>query len=158
MAYAGGSQAKEARYRMSIAAAIGMKAQMIGGGSLAHALNSQIVVSCNGTHGAACSILLPYNMKFVLSAVPERLGRIAELMGEKIDNLTTSQAAKRAIEAVRKLSKDLGVPQTLKEMGVNEADLDRFADNLIERLERLSYLGFRRIRRDDVIQIYKSAL
>jgi alcohol dehydrogenase class IV len=157
-AYAGDRESREARYKMSIAAAVGMKAQMLGGGSLAHALNSQVVVSHNCTHGAACSILLPYNMEFVMPAVAERLVKIAELMGEETCTLSTIEASNKAVEAVRRLSFDVGMPQRLSDVGVTEADLPKFADNLIGRIETLTYRSFRHIDREEIVQFYKSAL
>jgi len=87
-AYTRGNEAVEARYNMSLAAAVAMKAAMLGGASLAHALNNEISMKVHVTHGAAVTILLPHVMQFELTAAPERFARIAELMGEEVTGNT----------------------------------------------------------------------
>lgn len=160
LAYTRGSQATEARYKMSIAAAIGMKALIVASSSLAHALNFELSYKTHITHGAAVALLLPHNMQFELRAAPERFAKIAELMGEKVDRLSSREAAQKAVEAVKRLSKDVGMAQTLSEVGITEADIPKFVDNLINfrPLKSIQDVSLRNVSREDLVQIYTAAL
>ena len=59
----------------------------------------------------------------------EKFREIARMMGVKnVDSMTQDEYRKAAVDAVRQLSKDVGIPQTLKEIGVKEEDLPALAD------------------------------
>lgn len=45
-----------------------------------------------------------------------------------VDEMTQEEYRRAAVDAVRQLSKDVGIPQTLKEIGVKEEDLDALAE------------------------------
>ena len=70
------------------------------------------------------------------------------------------EAAQKAVDAVTRLSQDLGVPQKLSEVGITEADITRFANYLAEvGLPGLRKISFRDdLNQDDLIEIYKAAL
>ena len=69
----------------------------------------------NTPHGMACAILLPTAMKFNAPKTGKRYIEIAKAMGVKgVEKMTLVQARKAAIAAVEKLSKDVGIPPTLK--------------------------------------------
>ena len=157
-ACAKGAQVIEARYIMSIAASLAIKAIESGSG-LAHKMNSELVVKAHITHGAACTILIPHNMQFELEAAPQRFVRIAELMGEKVDGLSTREAAQKAVDAVKRLSKDVGMPQTLTEVGITEDDISGLVDNLFKfRLPMLQASTLRDVTRDNLVEIFRAAL
>jgi alcohol dehydrogenase len=50
-------------------------------------------------------------------------------LGERVDGLAPVDAADVAIAAIRKLSKDVGIPTGLAELGVKEADFELMATN-----------------------------
>ena len=77
----------------------------------AHAMAHPLGGYFNVPHGVANAILLPYIMDFNRIANPEKFSRIAELMGEE----STPQGA---VEAVKKLNRDLGIPEKLSQYGV----------------------------------------
>ena len=58
-------------------------------------------------------------MAFNVPADPVRFARVAEAMGERIDNLSVRAAADRAVEAVRVLSADVGIPTSLADIGID---------------------------------------
>ncbi|HHX63749.1 MAG TPA: iron-containing alcohol dehydrogenase, partial [Chloroflexi bacterium] len=61
-------------------------------------------------HGLANALFLPYVMAFNRIACREQYARVAMLLGEKIEGLSLDEASRRGVEAVRRLSLDLGVP------------------------------------------------
>ena len=80
-------------------------------------------------HGVANAVLLPYVMEFNASHTGEKFREIARAMGVRgVDEMTQEEYRRAAVDAVRQLSKDVGIPQTLKEIGVKEEDLDALAE------------------------------
>lgn len=80
-------------------------------------------------HGVANAVLLPYVMEFNAPYTGSKFREIARVMGVKgVDEMSEEQYRKAAIDAVKSLKKDVGIPETLKEIGVKEEDLDALAD------------------------------
>ena len=80
-------------------------------------------------HGVANAVLLPYVMAFNADYTGEKFREIARAMGVKgVDEMSESEYRAAAINAVKQLSADVGIPATLKEIGVKEEDLDALAD------------------------------
>lgn len=76
-------------------------------------------------HGVANAIILPTVMEYNAPATGDKYKHIAKAMGvEDTDNMTQDEYRKAAIDAVKKLASDVGIPATLKEIGVKEEDLD----------------------------------
>ncbi len=75
-------------------------------------------------HGVANAIILPTVMEYNASATGEKYRDIAKAMGvEGTDAMTLDEARAAAIEAVKKLSSDVGIPADLKEI-VKAEDID----------------------------------
>ncbi|MHB9097939.1 MAG: iron-containing alcohol dehydrogenase [Syntrophales bacterium] len=71
-------------------------------------------------HGMANAILLPHVMRYNLLADSGKYRRIAELLGEDCSGLSDREAARIAIDAVVELSRDIGIPKSLSEVGITE--------------------------------------
>ena len=80
-------------------------------------------------HGVANAVLLPYVMEFNAPYTGTKFREIARAMGVKnVDKMKQSEYREAAIKAVTKLKKDVGIPKTLKEIGVKKEDLEALAD------------------------------
>lgn len=80
-------------------------------------------------HGVANAILLPTVMEYNAPATGEKYRDIAKAMGVKgVDDMSLEDARKAAIDAVRQLSKDVGIPENLKGI-VKEEDIDFLAQS-----------------------------
>lgn len=80
-------------------------------------------------HGVANAVLLPYVMAFNADYTGEKFREIARAMGVKgVDEMSEAEYRSAAINAVKQLSSDVGIPATLKEIGVKAEDLDALAD------------------------------
>lgn len=78
-------------------------------------------------HGVANAIILPTVMEYNAEYTGEKYKHIAKAFGvENVDTMTQEEYRKAAVEAVKKLSQDVGIPQNLKEI-VKEKDLDFLA-------------------------------
>ena len=80
-------------------------------------------------HGVANAILLPTVMEYNAPATGEKYRDIAKVMGvDGVDNMTLEDARKSAIQAVKQLSADVGIPADLKEI-VDTKDSDFLAQS-----------------------------
>lgn len=80
-------------------------------------------------HGIANAVLLPYVMEFNASHSGTKYREIAKAMGVKnVDSMKQKEYRDAAINAVKKLSKAVGIPKTLKEIGVKKEDLEALTD------------------------------
>lgn len=71
-------------------------------------------------HGMSCGVALPYAMEFNLVILPDRLGLVAEATGVDVTGLSQREAAYEGIYAARQLVKDIGLPTSLRELGVRK--------------------------------------
>lgn len=76
-------------------------------------------------------------------------------MGVRTEGLSVSEAADQAIEVIKKLSRQLGIPASLKELGVKEEDFGIMADNAKKDVCQLT--NPRTATREQVIEIYRQA-
>lgn len=80
-------------------------------------------------HGVANAIILPTVMEYNAPATGEKYRDIAKAMGvEGVDAMSIDEARKAAIDAVKQLSKDVGIPADLKEI-VKPEDVDFLAQS-----------------------------
>jgi alcohol dehydrogenase class IV len=75
------------------------------------------------SHGITNTLVLPHVMEFNLSANVEKFTKIAEFMGADVNGLDVNEASKKSVSAVKELSRDIGLPQTLREVGVKREDI-----------------------------------
>ena len=82
-------------------------------------------------HGVANAIILPTVMEYNAPATGEKYREIARAMGvQGVDGMTQEEYRKAAIDAVRKLSEDVGIPADLKEI-VKEEDLQFLSESAL---------------------------
>ena len=80
-------------------------------------------------HGVANAIILPTVMEYNAPATGEKYRDIAKAMGvEGTEKMSTEEYRKAAIDAVRQLAKDVGIPADLKEI-VDPKDIDFLAQS-----------------------------
>ena len=89
--------------------------------SMAHALGAVY----DTPHGVANAILLPTVMEFNADATGEKYRDIAKAMGvQGTETMSQEEYRKAAVDAVRKLASDVGIPKDLK--GIAKEDDVRF--------------------------------
>ncbi|MFR0986890.1 lactaldehyde reductase [Frisingicoccus sp.] len=83
-------------------------------------------------HGVANAIILPTVMEYNAPATGDKYKYIAQAMGvEETENMTQEEYRKAAVDAVRKLSQDVGIPADLKEI-VKPEDVDFLAQSAFD--------------------------
>jgi alcohol dehydrogenase len=112
---------REARYGMMLAstmAGIAMNPTRLG---LAHALAMPLGSwNLHVPHGMVLAMLLPLAMEFNYLAEPDRFVDVAQAMGEPVEHLSRLEAARSAVEVVRVLARDIGIPTSMKSFGLTE--------------------------------------
>lgn len=80
-------------------------------------------------HGIANAIILPTVMEYNAEATGDKYKYIAQAMGvESTENMSIEEYRKAAVDAVKKLSKDVGIPQNLKDI-VKKEDIPFLAQS-----------------------------
>ncbi len=94
---------------------------------IAHSMAHTLGAVYDTPHGVACAMMLPIVMEYNQETTGEKFKAIAEAMG--VDTTGMDQAAyrKAAIDAVRQLSVDVGIPTKLD--ALKEEDLDFLAES-----------------------------
>ena len=106
-------------------------------------------------HGIANAVILPYVMEYNAEATGEKYREIARAMGVTgVDNMSQEEYRKAAIDAVKKLSEDVGIPKTLREIGVKEEDLKVLAESAMA--DACTPGNPRDTSIEEILEIYKS--
>lgn len=149
----GGNRA--ARHDMAQAAYIGGVAISSKWLGACHSLAHQLSGFANVQHGLANSIMLPHQMAYSLPGALERYARIGAALGVAAGG-SPRQQAERAVEAVRQLAQDCGLPTRLRDVGVTE--------EMIKPMAKLSYTvdlnwwtNPRSVNEDAMAALYRAA-
>lgn len=120
-----------------------------------HAMAHQLGGFYNLPHGVCNAILLPYVESYNLIGNMNRFRDVAQAMGVQVEGISVTCAAEKAIEAIKKLSRQLEIPTDLKQLGVREEDFGIMADNAKKDVCQLT--NPRTATREQVIEIYRQA-
>lgn len=120
-----------------------------------HAMAHQLGGFYDLPHGVCNAILLPHVEEFNVSTSAGRLKDIAQAMGEKVEGLSDEEGAKVAIAAIRRLSKDIGIPSGLAELGAKEQDVPTLAANAMQ--DACGFTNPRRAEQAEIEEIFRRA-
>jgi alcohol dehydrogenase len=121
------------------------------GTALSYALNSRFPVAKSW-----CStVLLPYVLEKLVTARPEKMAKVAALMGEPVEGAGVSESANMAVDAIRRCMGALKVPARLKEFNLS---LDRMVP-VAEAARNLEFIAFSpwTVSSEDAFDILKQA-
>ena len=117
----GDVQAREDMSMAALMAGMAMASARLGGvHGMAHPLGARYDIP----HGVVCGLLLPYTMAYNVSHADGKYAHIANLLGGDMAGLSTQESALRAVDLVRQLVNEIGVPNHLSAYGVTEDALD----------------------------------
>lgn len=119
---------KEGRDGMALGQYIaGMGFSNVGLG-IAHSMAHTLGAVYDTPHGVACAMMLPIVMEYNADHTGEKYREIARAMGVKnVDDMSQDEYRRAAVDAVRQLSIDVGIPTKLE--AVKEEDLDFLAES-----------------------------
>ncbi|WP_438495865.1 iron-containing alcohol dehydrogenase [Paenibacillus sp. IHBB 3054] len=107
-------------------------------------------------HGGGLAILFPQWMKYNLSTNPARFRQLAvNVFGIDPSGKSDEEAGLEGIEALRRFWDSIGAPKTLGDYDINDSEIGNMADKAV----RFGPFGnFRKLEREDVVEIYTMAL
>jgi alcohol dehydrogenase class IV len=117
--------------------------------AVAHPLGGRF----NVAHGVANALMLPVCMQYNLIACPEKFVDIARALGEPVEGVPVREAAQSAVDAVRQLAEDIGVPKSLRELGVPQDALEVMARDAME--QGVAVTNPRTVTEQDCVDLYR---
>ena len=127
-----------------------------------HAMAHQLGGYLNLPHGECNAILLPHVCEHNMLACMDRFAEMAKFLGVDVAVRTQREAACKAIQALKDLIADVGIPSGLRELAkqygrtVNEADFSVMAENAMK--DSCALTNPRPMRKEDIIGIYCRAM
>jgi len=107
-------------------------------------------------HGVANALLLPYVMEYNKEATGEKYMHIAKAFGvENACKMTPDEYRKAAVDAVKALAADVGIPKKLSEIGVREEDLKALSEAAYKDV--CTGGNPKETSAEEILEIYKSA-
>lgn len=146
----------EAREQMAFGQYLAGMAFNSAGLGLVHALAHQPGATHNLPHGVCNAILLPIIENFNRPNAVVRFARVAQAMGVETRGMSDEAASMAAIEAIRALSKLVGIPQGFSQLGVTKADIEGWLDKALA--DPCAPCNPRTASRDQVRELYLEAL
>jgi alcohol dehydrogenase class IV len=146
----------EARDGMALGATLAGLAFSNVGVAVVHALEYPVGGATHCSHGAGNGLLLPFVMRFNLSARAREFAQIARLLGEDVAGMSDQDAAPRAVSAVEKLRRDIGIPLRLRDLGAKPEQLRPFAEKAFQ-VKRILRVNPRTVTVEDLEGILREA-
>ena len=122
----------EAREQLVFATFLAGMAFSNAGLGYVHAMAHQLGGIYDLPHGVCNAMLLPVVQKENAAHSPKKFRMIAEKLGFDSNNKSDEDCSKFVIDKIAELSETVGIPKSLKELGVNNPDLDRLAENSLK--------------------------
>jgi lactaldehyde reductase len=99
---------------------------------IAHSIAHTLGAHYDTPHGVACAMMLPIVMEYNQDYTGEKFREIARAMGvEGVDSMSQAEYRKAAIDAVKQLSKDVGIPEKNEKVKAEDLEVlaaDAYAD------------------------------
>ncbi|MBI3540977.1 MAG: iron-containing alcohol dehydrogenase [Deltaproteobacteria bacterium] len=110
-------------------------------------------------HGTANSIFLPWGMEYNLKVCAKKYAEIAKLLGVKVNGLSSQAAARKGIDAIKRLREQLhhacGLPYRLRDAGVGEELLEAIAEGAVN--DGTSFYNPREVVAEEVLKEVRKA-
>ncbi|KRL45719.1 iron-containing alcohol dehydrogenase [Lacticaseibacillus manihotivorans] len=120
-----------------------------------HAMAHQLGGQYDAPHGVCCALLLPIVEEFNIIACPERFRDLAIAMGENVDGLSVRDAAELSIKAMRQMSKDVGIPTSIKALGAKPEDFELMAENALK--DGNAFSNPRKATKEQIVELFQKA-
>jgi len=127
----------EARLGMAWASSLAGMAIALVDVVIGHHASEAIGAVYNTHHGLTAGLLLAPTMEFNFAESMDRLAAIAAPLGVDTAGMSREEKANSAVTAVRSLYRELGLPETFKDLGVTRASFPRVMEILTNRMDDL---------------------
>lgn len=125
---------------------------------IVHSMAHQLGATYDVAHGIACSLFLPYILKYNGQACPERYRAMATVFGLETEGKSDKQCVDLVVDAVRNLEKRLGVPTKLTEIEGKEIKKEDF-EIMAEKAFKDPCTGGnpREVTKEDILSLFNEA-
>ncbi|MBK0038401.1 MULTISPECIES: lactaldehyde reductase [unclassified Enterococcus] len=124
---------------------------------LVHGMAHPLSAWYNIPHGVACASLLPTIMKYNKDFTGEKYREIAIVLGiEGAEAMSLEDVRDAACQAIDQLSKDVGIPATISELGVKEEDIPAIAKDALNDV--CTPGNPRDTTLEEIIELYRSLM
>ncbi|WP_088816143.1 MULTISPECIES: lactaldehyde reductase [Listeria] len=124
---------------------------------LVHGMAHPLSAWYNVPHGVACAALLPIVMDYNKDFTGEKYREIARVMDiPNVEASSIDEVRIKAVEAVKSLGKQVGIPQNITELGVLETDLEAIAKDALKDV--CTGGNPRETSLEDILSLYKAML
>ena len=114
----------EARAQMQVASSMGATAFQKGLGAM-HSLSHPCSSILGTHHGTTNAVVMPYVLEFNLPSIEDKLATLARFLD------LPSPSAEAVVQWVVKLRSEIGIPNTLADLGVDATHVNRFSEMAI---------------------------
>ncbi|ALK08919.1 L-threonine dehydrogenase [Blastochloris viridis] len=120
-----------------------------------HAMAHQLGGFYDLPHGVCNAVLLPHVEAFNAEVSAARLRDVAHALGVDTNGMSDQQGADACIQAIQRLSVDIGIPSGLAQLGVKEADIPTLATNALK--DACGLTNPRRASQAEIEAIFRAA-
>lgn len=149
-------QNHQARERMMMACLLGGVAFNQSRLVIVHPMSHPVSGWCGTPHGVANAILLPHVMAFDVDYAQEKFARIAKALGVDTKGMSTAEAAHAAVDKVRRMNEELGIPPNLSAVGARTELIPAMTADAMKSGN--IPLNPRPTTYEDVVAIYEAAM
>jgi len=147
---------REAMAHMAVAATMagmGFSQNRLG---IVHAISHPVTSYVGTPHGIANAILLPYVMEYNAIGAGQRMVEVGRALSSDNPQMIWNASPQMGIQAVRALSRDVGIPETLGEVGVTEEQVAAIAADAMKSGNIA--INPRRVSLQDIERIIRNAI
>jgi alcohol dehydrogenase class IV len=148
---------KEAMAYMAVAATmagIGFSQNRLG---IVHAISHPVTSYVGTPHGVANAILLPYVLEYNAIGAGQRIAEIGRALTDGQGGPPWRHGPQSGIDAVRALSRDVGIPETLGDVGVREEHIPSIAADAMKSRFNIA-INPRRVTQRDIEAVIRNAI
>lgn len=147
----------DARHAMLLGAFYGGTCIATSGTNAVHMLAYPLGGKLHFPHGTSIAVLIPYVMEYNMDSCIDKFAHIADFVGISEQGMTNEQKAKRFVDELYALNRDLNISANLAQYNLTEEDLSKMADSALE-ITRLAVNNPKPITKEAVIDIYKKLM
>lgn len=120
-----------------------------------HAMAHQLGGMFDLPHGVCNAVLLPHVQEYNAQVAAGRLRDIAKFMGADVEGLSEQEGARKAIDMIKELSKDVEIPSGLDELKVPEEAFDELATNALK--DACGFTNPKQATHEEIVAIFRAA-
>lgn len=120
-----------------------------------HGLEHELSAVYDVTHGAGLAVMFPAWMSYAMQENPGKIAQFARRVFN-VDEADDKKAALLGIEALKKFLKSIGMPVNMKELGIDNPDVELLAKKVTENKGSI-FGNYIKINQEVAEKIYKLA-